>query len=92
MSTSTRSDARTNQTPWIILLVIGVLIGIGFFAGFAYPYLVFDAEAIARFEGRTAWIFTHVAAGSIALFVGAPVLWMGIKRKQMAIHRKLGMV
>jgi uncharacterized membrane protein len=93
MTTSTRSvKSSTSLLPWLILLLIGVLLAIGFFAMFAFPYLLLDSEVMARFEGRTAWIFTHVASGSIALFVGAPVLWMGAKRKSMSLHRKLGMV
>ncbi|MDA0348384.1 MAG: DUF2306 domain-containing protein [Verrucomicrobia bacterium] len=84
--------SRPSHLPWLILLLIGVLLAIGFFAIFAFPYLILDPEVIARFEGRTVWIFTHVASGSIALLVGAPVLWMGTKRKSMPLHRKLGMV
>lgn len=33
-----------------------------------------------------------MANGTIALFVGPPVLWMGLKRRSMPIHRKLEMV
>ena len=33
-----------------------------------------------------------MANGTIALFVGPPVLWMVLKRRSMPIHRKLGMV
>lgn len=83
---------RAMDWKWLIPLGLALLASIGFFAFFALPYLLFDAEVLARFEGRRVWIIVHVAAGSVALFTGPFQLWMGATGTAMALHRKLGML
>ena len=77
---------------WMGLLGIALLVSVGFFVAFALPYIALDAGVLARFDGRTGWIFLHVFSGSVALFVGPFQVWMGITGKSLAVHRKLGMV
>ena len=93
MATSSASNV-SRSSNWIVqvLLLSALLAGGGFIIGFAIPYLIFDTEVMERFGGREAWIFSHVAAGALALLIGPFVLWMGFKRSKMKLHRKLGML
>ena len=84
--------SRVSTIVWMGLPALALLAGIGFFVTFALPYLLMDAEVLGRFEGRRAWIISHIAAGSVALFTGPFQLWMGATGKAMKLHRKLGMI
>lgn len=87
-------EQRISTTPWIILvlLVISFLLSVGFFFGFALPYLVHEHEVLKRFDGRLLWIITHVATGSVALLIGPFQLWLGFTGNKKPIHRRLGML
>ena len=87
-------EQRNSTTSWIVLglLVISLLLAIGFFLGFALPYLFLDDEVLKRFDGRQFWIITHVASGSVALLIGPFQLWMGFTGNKKPIHRQLGMI
>ncbi|WP_420598823.1 DUF2306 domain-containing protein [Neptuniibacter sp.] len=87
-------EQRNSTTSWIVLglLVISLLLAIGFFLGFALPYLLLDDEVLKRFDGRQFWIITHVATGSVALLIGPFQLWMGFTGNKKPIHRRLGMI
>lgn len=87
-------EQRNSTTSWIVLglLVISLLLAIGFFFGFALPYLLLDDEVLERFDGRQFWIITHVAMGSVALLIGPFQLWMGFTGNKKPIHRRLGMI
>lgn len=74
------------------LLSISFLLAIGFFLGFAIPYLIGNDEVLNRFDGRQFWIIAHVATASVALLIGPFQLWMGFTRSRMPVHRQLGMV
>ena len=58
--------------------MLGFLLSVGFFFGFALPYLLFEPGHIDAFKGKEPWLITHIISGSIAIFVGAPQLWMGL--------------
>ena len=74
-----------------ILLLLILLIGLIFVIVFAIPYLLMDASAIDRFQGREFWILTHVSMGIVALLVGPIQFWLGWKNKFLT-HKKLGLV
>ena len=92
MSEAALPHGRTMSWITVSLLIFGSLMAVGFFAGFAIPYLVFDSTVLERFEGRTFWIWTHVATGTVALLTGPILIWLGLKRKRMGLHRPLGFV
>ena len=93
MSAETQSVRYRPLSPFNIgLLVIAGLCSLVFFVGFAVPYLAFETDVLARFDGRTFWIVSHVLTGSIALFVGGPQLWMGLTGKTGTAHHKLGWI
>lgn len=87
-------EKETQTTPWVPLglLVVSLVLAIGFFFGFALPYLALDEGVLKRFEGRHFWILTHIATGSMALLIGPFQLWMGLTGKTKLFHRQLGMV
>ncbi|MGH1461117.1 MAG: DUF2306 domain-containing protein [Neptuniibacter sp.] len=87
-------EQRNSTTSWIVLglLVISLLLAIGFFFGFALPYLLLDDGVLERFDGRQFWIITHIAMGSVALLIGPFQLWMGFTGNKKPIHRRLGMI
>jgi uncharacterized membrane protein len=91
MSEST-SATRSVPMSWTLLLGVAVVSGVGFVWVFAVPYLRLDPAVLERFSGRTAWIYSHVALGAVALFTGPPQLWLGEGRRRMPLHRKLGYV
>ncbi len=92
MSQAALSHERPMSRTAVSLLILGLLMAVVFIAGFAVPYLVFDPAALSRFEGRTFWIWTHVAAGTVALLTGPVLIWLGLKRKRLDLHRPLGFV
>jgi uncharacterized membrane protein len=87
-------EQRISTTPWVVmvLLAISFLLSLGFFLGFALPYLALEDEVLKRFDGRQLWIITHVATGSVALLIGPFQLWMGITGNKKPLHRQLGMI
>ncbi len=84
MNTGTLSWPKTG------LIVLGFLLSLGFFLGFALPYLLFEPGHIQAFKGKEFWLITHIISGSIAIFIGAPQLWMGLTGRTGKLHRKLG--
>ena len=76
--------------PILSLLVIGFLLSIGFFFVFALPYLLPESTHLDAFNGREFWLISHILSGSIAIFLGAPQLWMGLTGRTGPLHRKLG--
>lgn len=78
---------------WRTLAFLGLamFIGIGFVAGFAFPYFA-GGDALAQYRGREAWVFMHIGGGMIALLVGPGQLWLGHTNRRIEVHRKLGLV
>ena len=92
MSQAAISHGRPMSGTAISVLILGALVAGGFFASFAFPYLRFDSTVLQRFEGRTFWIWTHVALGTVALLTGPFLIWLGLTRKRLDLHRPLGMI
>ena len=83
---------RSLSWPWVLVLVLASLLALFFLIVFALPYLLFDAEVLARFAGRRGWVLAHVAGGTVALMVGPVQLWLGARRQRLELHRVLGIV
>jgi predicted membrane protein DUF2306 len=74
-----------------VFLGLALFIGIGFVAGFAFPYFA-GGDALSEYRGREAWVFMHIGGGMIALLVGPGQLWLGHTNRRIEVHRKLGLV
>jgi hypothetical protein len=83
------SARATWRTPAAI--TVTALLAIGFFAGFALPYLLLDEEVLARYGPRRWWLLVHIAGGTVALLIGPLQLWLGLTRRAMRAHRRLGL-
>jgi predicted membrane protein DUF2306 len=81
------------QSGWGAAVVLGLalFLGLGFVAGFAFPYFA-GGEELARYPGRQGWLFLHLGGGMIALLVGPGQLWLGHKNRRIDLHRTLGLV
>ena len=56
----------------------------------AFPYFALNPQKLAFYEGREPWIFAHITAGMVALLLGPFVLWLGLNRRKMPLHRMIG--
>jgi uncharacterized membrane protein len=76
----------------LILLSFAMLLGVGFLVGFAFPYLTVNQEQYGWYWPRRGWLLAHIAGGTVALLTGPFLLWMGLNRKRLPLHRTLGKV
>lgn len=74
------------------LLVSGLIVSVVFFAVAGVPYLIPGSGSIRGFAGREPWIIAHVVAGGTAILIGPFQIWMGLRRRALSVHRKLGYV
>jgi hypothetical protein len=74
-----------------VVLALAMFVGLGFVAGFAFPYFA-GGEELAQYPGRQGWLFLHLGGGMIALLVGPGQLWLGHKNRRIEVHRKLGLI
>lgn len=84
------TSTHSGRAP-AIMLGLAMLVGLGFVAGFAFPYFA-GGEALGQYRGKETWIFMHLGGGMIALLVGPGQLWLGHKNRKIEVHRKLGLV
>ncbi len=75
---------------WMALLVLALLFAIVFFLVAGLPYLLPGSERIKGFSGREPWIIAHILGGTVAILIGPFQIWLGISRRKLKLHRKLG--
>ncbi len=75
----------------IVLLSLAVLAGGIFLVVFALPYFLLNPEKLALYKAREGWVLLHISTGAVALALGPFVIWLGLNRRRMAVHRALGM-
>ena len=73
----------------MLLALAGTAVAIFLFV-FALPYFQMNQEKLALYQGREIWIVFHVSTGAVALALGPFVLWQGLKRQRMKLHRRIG--
>lgn len=56
----------------------------------AFPYFALNPEKLAFYKGKEPWVFAHITAGAAALLLGPFVLWLGLNRRKMPLHRTIG--
>ncbi|HEX5000241.1 MAG TPA: DUF2306 domain-containing protein [Terriglobia bacterium] len=76
----------------LILLAGAWIVALIFVAGFALPYFGFNPDTFGGYWVKRGWLLTHLAAGMVALLVGPFALRLGLARKRMPLHRRLGVV
>lgn len=67
------------------------LLAIGFVIAFALPYFTLDQQRFGPYWPRRGWLLVHVAGGMIALLTGPAQLWLGLNRRRLSLHRRMGM-
>ena len=72
------------------LLAVAALVAAGFVAGFVAPYLTLDPAQYGAFWPRRYWLLAHLAPGTLALLLAPVVLWLGLTRTRLTLHRRLG--
>ena len=49
------------------------------------------SKVLARYGSRGGWVLVHIGAGAVALLIGPVQLWLGVSRRAMQVHRRLGL-
>jgi len=85
---------RAPLTGWRSLAIISLMavLAATFFVVAALPYLILDPRVLTRYGSRGGWVLVHIAAGAVALLTGPVQLWLGISRRAVQVHRRLGLV
>lgn len=88
MSQAAVGAPASRLSPGGIVLAIGLATGFWAWLIIAVPVITLAAES--RHAGHFAITFSHMAGGSIMLFVGAANLYLGETRRSPALHRAFG--
>jgi hypothetical protein len=75
----------------VIVLTVATVIGAWFVFNYAVPYVAPDALHAARYASRRVWLLVHIACGTVALLAGPVQLWLGLGRRSLGLHRRLGL-
>ena len=81
---------RTKYRGLAAFLALTTLLALGFVVGFAFPYFGLNEQRFGPYWPRRGWLLLHVAGGMIALILGPPQLWFGLRRQRLPLHRVLG--
>jgi hypothetical protein len=86
----TQGSESAALRPRTIVLTLATLVAAWFVYGNAVPYVVPDAVHAARYTSTRPWLLVHIATGAVALLVGPVQIWLGIGRRSLGLHRRLG--
>jgi len=80
------------RRAWGRAIVLGAAtaLAIAFILASAVPYITPDEVHYARYASRRAGLLLHIASGCVALLVGPVQLWLGLGRRHLCLHRRLG--
>src|SRR5262245_1919274 len=82
---------QTSSKAGTIALGLTWLVGLSFVIGFALPYFRLSPEHLGPYWAKRVPLLLHIGGGMIPLLIGPFVLRMGLARRRMELHRKLGM-
>ena len=87
-----QSSTERSASLWPLTLILGLVatIAVLYLIRFVGPYLSFDP---AYYEYLWPWryaLWLHLAGGLSALLIGPIQLWLGLTRRRLALHRRLG--
>ena len=87
--TSTASRRKVGWGTIVLLGIAGVSAAV-FLVAFAVPYLTLDQQRFGPYWPKRGWLLLHITGGMLALSLGPFVLWLGLNRRRMNVHRILG--
>ena len=73
-----------------VAMGVAMVMAIGFLAAFALPYLTLNQQRFGNYWPRRGWLLLHILPGMVALLIGPMQLWLGVNRRRLTLHRKLG--
>jgi uncharacterized membrane protein len=90
--TMTAPKPVSRKTTWgtVVLLTLAVLVGAVFVVGFVFPYLSWNEQRFGPYWPKRGWLLLHITGGMVGLLTGPFILWLGMKRRRMTLHRRLG--
>jgi hypothetical protein len=84
-----RPTIRTKRRSRILLGMVTIL-SLWFIDAYALKYFTLDSERLGIYRYRHDWLLAHIAGGTAALLLGPVQLWLGSNRRNMTLHRFLG--
>jgi hypothetical protein len=89
MSAARPASQRVTWTA-VVLLTLAVVVGAVFVIGFVLPYLSWNEQQFGLYWPKRGWLLLHIIGGMVGLLTGPFILWLGMKRQRMTLHRRLG--
>src|SRR5262249_32214896 len=86
----TGSKLNASRRATNVLLGLAIVTAAIFLAGFAFPYFTLDQQRFGVYWPKRGWLLLHITGGMVALSLGPFVLWLGLNRRRMTLHRSLG--
>ena len=88
------SSTMQGASLWPLAVILGLIatVAVLYLIRFVGPYLKFDP---VYYEYLWPWryaLWLHLAGGLSALLIGPTQLWLGLTRRRLALHRRLGRV
>jgi hypothetical protein len=85
-----RSSAGGAAWRRTAVLALVAAVAAGFLLTVALPYLSLDRERMGVYWPRRGWLILHILGGMAALMLGPIQLWLGLGRRALRLHRRLG--
>jgi uncharacterized membrane protein len=91
-SPAVQSLAPGTATKWRLALLLGsvAVIAVLYLIRFVGPYLSLDPAYYSYLWPWRYALWLHLAGGLTALLIGPIQLWLGLTRRRLDIHRRLG--
>jgi hypothetical protein len=66
------------------------VVALWFLDSYAFRYLTVDRDRFGIYWLHREWLYVHIIAGMLALFLGPVLFWLGLNRQAKLLHRILG--
>jgi hypothetical protein len=67
-----------------------IVVALWFLDSYAFRYLTVDRDRFGIYWPHREWLYVHIIAGMLALFLGPVQFWLGLNRRTTLLHRILG--
>jgi hypothetical protein len=88
----TGTITRKTGAGTALLLSLAVIGAAIFLVVAAFPYFGMNQQRFGVYWPKRGWLLLHIVPAMIALATGPFVLWLGLNRRRMKLHRGLGVV